>query len=96
MKAREWGALGHEAQRLQRIKHGPSYETILWRAKQDARGQVMRHGVTYSTAHLEGHPWSIVRSRQGRTNQVDLRVCDAIAFTGSLRALNRGMKRAKL
>lgn len=95
MKAREWGALGHETQRLRRIESGPSYETILWRAKQDARGQVLRHGVTYSAAHPDGQSWTILRSKCGRTNQVDLHVGDTLAFTGSLRSLERGMKRAK-
>ena len=96
MKAREWGALGHATQRLRKIESGPTWETIVWRAKQDARGQVLRHGLTYSTAHPTGQPWTILRSKVGRTNQVDLHVGDALVKTCSLRNLERGMKRAKL
>ena len=94
--ARKWGPRGTETQRWQRIERGPDWETIIWRAKQDARGQVLRHGVTYSATHPEGQPWTILRSKIGRTNQVDLHVGDVLAFTGSLRSLERGMKRAKL
>jgi hypothetical protein len=95
-KAREWGERGNAAQRLARIERGPSFETQLWRAKQDARGQVLRHGVTYSTTNPDGKPWTILRSKAGRTNQVDLHVGSALVFTGSIRALERGMRRARL
>lgn len=96
MKAREWGALGHATQRLQRINAGPTWETIVCRAKQDARGQVLRHGMTYSAAYPEGQPWTILRSKAGRTNQVDLHVGSQLVATCGLRSLSRGMVRAKL
>ena len=93
--ARKWGARGNETQRWQRIEAGPTWGDIVWRAKQDARGQVMRHGVTYSVLYPEGRPWTILRSKQGRTNQVDLHVGTVLAYTGSLRSIEWGMGRAK-
>lgn len=94
--ARKWGARGNETQHWQRIERGPSWEDLVWRAKQDARGQVLRHGLTYSASHPEGQTWTILRSKAGRTNQVDLHVGNALVKTCSLRNLERGMKRAKL
>lgn len=85
-----------EAKRIKKLIAGPSKKELLERAKQDARGQVLRNGVTYSAAHPTGQPWTILRSKSGRTNQVDLHVGDTLSFTGSLRSLERGMKRAKL
>jgi len=94
-KAREWARRSHEARRANTLEHGPNAETAYRRALDDARGQVLRHGVTYSAAHPDGQPWTILRSKVGRTNQVDLHVGAVLAFTGCLRALERGMKRAK-
>lgn len=95
-KAREWSARGKLARAAKRITYGPDAETVRMRALYDARGQVLRHGVTYSAAHPEGQPWTILRSKRGRTNQVDLHIDATLAFTGSLRALERGISRAKL
>ncbi len=78
------------------MERGPDFETTIWRAKQDARGQVLRHGVTYSAAHPQGQPWIILRSKAGRTNQVDLHVGSQLVNTCGLRDIERGMKRAKL
>jgi len=63
---------------------------------EEARGMVLRHGLTYSAAHPEGVPWQILRSKVGRINQVDLHVGDQLVVTCSLRTLERGMRRAKL
>jgi hypothetical protein len=95
-KAREWGARGHEAQARMRMERGPDPETVRLRALHDARGEVLRHGVTYSTAHPKGRAWTILRSKAGRVNQVDLHVAGALFATCGLRTLERGMARAKL
>lgn len=94
--AQEWARRSHAAQQAARMERGPDWETVRMRALHDARGQILRHGVTYSSAHPEGQPWTILRSKQGRTNQVDLHIGATLAFTGSLRSLERGMRRAKL
>jgi hypothetical protein len=78
------------------MERGPTFEAIAQRAKEDARGQVLRHGVTYSTAHLDGQPWTILRSKHGRINQVDLHLGDQLAATCGLRTIERAMRRAKL
>ncbi len=95
-KASEWGKRGAESRRKKAVEHGTDADTVLWRAKQDARGTILRHGVTYSAAHPDGQPWTILRAKHGRTNQVDLHVGLSLVFTGSLRKLVRGMKRARL
>ncbi len=95
-KAREWGKRGLEAQQRRRMERGPDWDTVRMRALDDARGQVLRHGVTYSTAHPTGQPWTILRSKRGRTNQVALHVGSTLARTCSLRDIERGMRRAKL
>lgn len=79
-----------------RIDRGPDAETIYRRALDDARGQVIRHGVTYSAAKPDGEEWEIVRSKRGRINQVDVRTGNALAKTCGLRTIERGMRRAKL
>ena len=95
-KAREWQRAGCEVKARLRMECGPDPETMRLRALYDARGEVLRHGVTYSTAHPEGQAWIILRSKLGRVNQVDLHVAGALYATCGLRTLERGMARAKL
>jgi len=95
-KAREWQRAGCEVKARLRMEYGPDPETVRLRALQDARGEILRHGITYSTAHPEGQAWTIIRTKAGRVNQVDLHLAGQLAFTGSLRTILRGMARAKL
>ena len=95
-KAREWARRSHVARMANAAAAGPDFEAIIWRAKQDARGEVLHHGMTYSAANPDGTPWAIVRSKIGRTNQVDVHVGQKLAKTCGLRTVKRGMKRAKL
>lgn len=95
-KAREWARRSHVARMAKAAERDEPMESAIWRAKQDARGQVLRHGVTYSAAHPKGQSWTIVRSKRGRTNQVDLCIGSDLFATCGLRTLERGMKRAKL
>lgn len=85
-----------EAKDRLRMEHGPTLETLVWRAKQDARGEVLRQGVTYSAAHPDGQQWAIVRSKLGRTNQVDVHLGSDCVSTCGLRTVERAMARAKL
>jgi len=94
--AQEWARRSHAVQAAKRIERGPDWDTLRMRALHDARGQVLRHGVTYSAAHPTGLPWTILRSKNGRTNQVDLHVGTSLLSTCGLRAIERGMWRAKL
>lgn len=95
-KAREWARRSHVARMANAAERGETLEAAIWRAKQDARGQVLRRGVTYSAAHPGGQPWTILRSKAGRVNQVDLHVGAELVATCGLRTIERGMKRAKL
>lgn len=95
-RAQQWARLSHAARLRNNAERGLSAEDARLRALDDARGMILRHGVTYSAAHPDGQPWTILRSKFGRTNQVDLHLGSQLVFTGSLRTLERAMKRAKL
>lgn len=94
--AQSWANRSNAAQAAARIERGPDNETVYRRALDDARGEVLRHGVTYSADKPHGEAWEIVRSKRGRTNQVDVRTGNKLAKTCGLRTVERGMKRAKL
>jgi len=95
-KAREWARKSHVARRLNAIASGPDFETVIWRAKQDARGEVEHYGMSYSSAKPDGETWFVVRSKRGRVNQVDVITGDSVAKPCGLRTVERGMARAKL
>lgn len=98
-KAKAWAHKSHAlggTRHSQRIAYGEPLEAAIWRAKQDARGEVIRHGVTYSATHPEGQSWTILRSKCGRTNQVDLHIGGILSATCGLRTIERGMCREKL
>lgn len=95
-KAQEWARLSHESRRANMASRGDDAETTRARALDDARGMVLRHGMTYSAAAPDGVAWTILRSKQGRVNQVDLHIGPALVATCSLRTLTRAMKRARL
>jgi len=94
--AQEWARRSHAVQAAKRMARGPDWDTVRMRALHDARGQVLRHGVTYSATHTNGQPWTILRSKNGRTNQVDLHIGATLVSTCGLRAIERGMHRARL
>jgi len=83
-KAREWGARGLAAQSSARVVRGPDAFTELRRARDDARGQIMREGITY---YADGRTveWQIVRSRSGRTDQFDIIISGELWRTGGAR-----------
>lgn len=65
-----WGKRGAAARALTRVERGIDAETAHRRALDDARGELIREGRTYS-ANGEQH-WRIIRSIRGRTNQRDV------------------------
>jgi hypothetical protein len=65
-----WGKRSAATQAKRRVERGSDAETLYRRTLHDARGQLLRHGCTYSVAG-EKH-WRIVRSIQGRTDQRDV------------------------
>lgn len=70
-KAQEWNALGRSVRAHNRMNHGPSFESRIWRAKQDRRGELMHTGHLYrSDGRVQ--KWEIRRSRHGRTDQFDV------------------------
>lgn len=81
----------NEVQAAARLLREPDADTLRWRALHDARGQVIREGVTY-TAGKETR-WLVCRSRAGRTNQVDLVVDGTLRRTGAMRTALRAIRR---
>tara|TARA_R110002050_G_scaffold243758_1_gene380264 strand:+ start:8684 stop:8905 length:222 start_codon:yes stop_codon:yes gene_type:complete len=65
------------------MARGPDPDTLRWQALQDARGQLIAEGHNYSA--LGCVSWRIIRSKRGKTNQVDLIVADLLILTGSHR-----------
>lgn len=68
--AQEWARRSNVAQAASRIDRGVDAETLRRRALDDARGQVLREGVTYRASGVTR--WRVVRSVLGRTNQRDV------------------------
>ncbi len=75
--AREWGRRSQRAQAVQRMERGPDAETRRRRALHDARGTVLREGVTYKG---DGSvvPWCVRRALAGRVNQVEIVVAGRV------------------
>ncbi len=88
--AREWAQRSNAAQAAARMTRPVDADTLRWRALQDARGQLLRHGCTY-TAGTETH-WEARRSVLGSVKQVDLLINGRIWRTGSIRAVNAAIR----
>ena len=58
------------AKARKRIAAGVDAETLIWRAKDDRRGTVLRTGCTYSASGCV--EWRICHSVEGRSDQFDL------------------------
>lgn len=65
--SRQW----HEAKAAKRRAREPDFETQRKRALDDARGTVLRDGVTYKSDGSVVH-WQVRRSVGGRTDQFDI------------------------
>lgn len=68
--ARAWGLRSAAVRGVKRIETGVDADTLRRRALHDARGTVLREGVTYR-ADGETH-WTVTRSVRGRTTQRDV------------------------
>ncbi len=77
--ARVWGLRGAASRAEMRMARNVDAETMAWRATQDARGQVIREGCTYSATGEQR--WRVVRSVRGRTDQRDVIVNGQILKT---------------
>ena len=64
----------------------PDADTLRRRALSDARGQIIRDGVTYFGAGRVT-PWSVQRSVRGRVDQFDIVVAGRVWRTGGARRL---------
>lgn len=86
--AREWGRRSQRVQAAKRMERGPDADTVRLRALHDARGTVLREGVTYKG---DGRivPWCVRRSVAGRVNQVDIVAEGRVWHTGSARSAGR-------
>lgn len=87
-KAREWGARGNAAQQAARMAREPDFYTQRKRALHDARGQIVRHGITY---HGDGREtqWCVRRSISGRTDQFDIVANGRVWRIGGPRRVSR-------
>lgn len=94
--ARIWGKRGNISQQISRRNRDLDYETICFRILDNSRGEILRHGITYTSQNLNGDTWQISKSKRGTLKQVDIIKNGDIIFIGGLRNITRGMKRQKL
>ena len=84
--ARTWAYRSQAVQSASRLVRGPDADTLHRRALHDARGQIVREGVTYCG---DGRvvPWCVRRSLTGRVDQFDIVVNGSVWRTGGARRL---------
>lgn len=87
-----WARRSLRVQRSARRTRGPDDVTVRWRARQDARGQVLREGHTYRATGVVH--WLVRRSVRGRVNQVDIVVDGRVWRTCGRRRCDRWLRRA--
>jgi hypothetical protein len=82
--ARRWAHRSNAVQAAARLARGLDFKTVHRRALDDARGDVVREGVTY---HGTGRvtAWQIRRSVRGRVDQLDIVVDGVVWRTGGPR-----------
>ena len=83
-KAREWALRSHGPDSLRvrrRIDAGPTLETLVWRAKQDRRGTVVRSGHLHR-GDGRTQAWAVRWSVEGRTDQYDVLLDGVLWRTG--------------
>jgi hypothetical protein len=82
--AQEWARRSNAVQSAARMAREPDFDTLRWRALDDARGLILREGTTYRCGQETN--WQLRRSLHGHSNQVDLLVNGLLFRTGSLRS----------
>jgi len=82
--ARIWALRSQAVQSAARLVRGPDADTLHRRALHDARGQIVREGITFFG---DGRvvPWCVQRSIAGRVDQFDLALSGRVVRTGGLR-----------
>lgn len=90
--AREWGRRSQAVQNAARLTRGPDAETLRRRAEHDARGTVLREGITYCG---DGRviSWCVRRAVVGRVNQLEIVVAGRVWRTGGRRRMERLWRR---
>ncbi len=85
--AQQWARRSQAVQSAKRMAREPDADTVRRRALHDARGQVLREGVTYFG---DGRivPWCVRRSLRGRTNQLDIVAGGAVWRTAGARRIS--------
>jgi len=79
-----WALRSQAVQSAARLVRGPDADTLHRRALHDARGQIVREGLTYFG---DGRvvPWWVQRSIAGRVDQFDIVVNGSVWRTGGAR-----------
>ena len=83
--ARIWAHRSNAVQSAARIERGPDAESVRMRAMHDAKGQVVRHGMTYRASGET--PWCVRRSVDGNVRQFDLVDGGQVKITGGRRRI---------
>lgn len=93
--AQQWARRSNGVQFANRIARGPDAETLRLRALHDARGKIVRDGVTYfGSGRVVG--WCVRRSFAGRVDQFDVVVDGVVWRTGGTRWVRRWMGRSAI
>lgn len=86
--SQEWARRSQRTQATKRIECGPDAETVRHRVLYDARGAVLREGITYK-GNGSVIPWRVRRAITGRVNQVEIVVGGRVWRITSLRDSKR-------
>lgn len=86
--AQRWARRSNAVQAAARMAREPDFETLRQRARHDARGRIVREGVTYFG---DGRmvPWCVRRSMLGRVDQLDVCAGETLWRTGGARKVAR-------
>ena len=95
LKAREFGRRSVESRRRKAIERGPDFETLIWRAKQDRKGTVVREGVLYR-ADGRVQQWAIRHALRGRSDSYEILLDGAVWKRGGPRVIQKHMPGIKL
>tara|TARA_R110000868_G_scaffold411211_1_gene702390 strand:- start:72 stop:401 length:330 start_codon:yes stop_codon:yes gene_type:complete len=91
--AQSWAGRSHATQAAARIARGPDADTLRRRALHDARGQIVRVGVTYFG---DGRvvPWCVRRAVAGRSDQLEIFAAGVLWRTGGPRRVARWIEKS--
>lgn len=85
-RGRKMGCASQAVQRAARSARDPDADTVFWRARFDARGEVLRCGAIYQ-AGRDPMPWALRRTVAGRWRQFDLVAGPRVHRTAGTRGL---------